>query len=80
MFDKLQNLQERFENGEDPRTVAAEIAVLLKNAQSAVMNDAQNLGEVNALMRDIRVLSKMRARIAQKLSEDEGRTVRPSDL
>lgn len=80
MFDKLQELQERFESGEDPRVIAAEIAVLLKNAQSAVLNDAQSLGEVNALMRDIRVLSKMRARIAQKLSEDKGRTVRPSDL
>ena len=80
MSDKLQELQERIENGEDPRTIAVEIAVLLKNARSAVMNSAQSFGEVNALMWDIRALSKMRARIAQKLSEDDGRPVRPSDL
>lgn len=80
MLAKLNELLERIENGEDPRVIAAEIGVLLKNARSAVMNDAQSMGEVNALMRDIRALSTMRARIAQKLSEAEGRTVRPSDL
>lgn len=80
MSDKIKELQERIEAGEDLRAVAAEIDLLIKENRRIVMNDAQSLGEVNALMRDIRVLSKMRADAAHKLSEEEGRLVRPSAL
>ena len=80
MSDKIKELHERIEAGEDLRAVAAEIDLLIKENRRIVMNDAQSLAEAEPIMRDIRVLSKMRADIAHRLSLEEGRLVRPSDL
>ena len=80
MSDKIKELQKRTEAGQDLRTIAVEIDLLIKENRRIAMVDGKSFEEVNAAMNEIRVLFKMRADAAHKLSEEEGRLVRPSDL